>query len=96
MSQAGSDDFLIDLFREEVGTNNRIITEGLVVLEQGTASPELLEAMMRAAHSVKGAARVVNVPPAVDVAHAMEDCFVRPEVGADNHRRRGRHAAGRR
>ena len=77
MSQAGRDDFLIDLFREEVGTNNRIITEGLVVLEQGTASPELLEAMMRQP-LVKGAARVVNVPPAVDVAHAMEDCLCAP------------------
>ena len=32
--------------------------------------------MMRAAHSIKGAARVVGVEPAVSVAHVMEDCFV--------------------
>ena len=31
---------------------------------------------MRAAHSIKGAARVVGVDPAVSVAHVMEDCFV--------------------
>lgn len=79
MSQASGDDFLIDLFREEVRTNSQLLTEGLVAVEQGTASAETLEAMMRAAHSIKGAARVVNVPPAVDVAHAMEDCFVRAQ-----------------
>ena len=95
MSQAGSDEFLIDLFREEVRTNNQILTEGLVALEQGGAGPERLEAMMRAAHSIKGAARVVNVQPAVDISHAMEDCFVRAQkaeltlTSGD-----GRHAAG--
>lgn len=76
MSQPGGDDLLTDLFREEVHTNAAIITEGLVALEQGGASPERLEAMMRAAHSIKGAARVVNVPPGVELAHTMEDCFV--------------------
>lgn len=79
MSQASSDDFLIDLFREEVRTNCQILADGLVSLEQGNASPERLDAMMRAAHSIKGAARVVNVQPGVEVAHAMEDCFVRAQ-----------------
>jgi chemotaxis protein histidine kinase CheA len=32
--------------------------------------------MMRAAHSIKGASRVVGVEPAASVAHVMEDCFV--------------------
>ena len=31
---------------------------------------------MRAAHSLKGAARIVGLDAAVRVAHAMEDCFV--------------------
>ena len=35
--------------------------------------------MMRAAHSIKGAARVVNVQPGVEVSHAMEDCFVKAQ-----------------
>jgi two-component system sensor histidine kinase and response regulator WspE len=79
MSQPGEEDFLITLFREEVRTNSQILTEGLVALEQGTASSQRLEAMMRAAHSIKGAARVVNVQPGVEVAHAMEDCFVKAQ-----------------
>jgi two-component system, chemotaxis family, sensor histidine kinase and response regulator WspE len=79
MSQASSDDFLIDLFCEEVRTNCQVIADGLVALEQGNTSPQRLEAMMRAAHSIKGAARVVNVPSGVEVAHAMEDCFVKAQ-----------------
>jgi two-component system, chemotaxis family, sensor histidine kinase and response regulator WspE len=79
MSQTSGDDFLIELFREEVRTNCQILADGLVSLEQGNTSPERLEAMMRAAHSIKGAARVVNVQPGVEVAHAMEDCFVRTQ-----------------
>jgi len=79
MNQPDEEDFLITLFREEVRTNSQILTEGLVALEQGSASPQRLEAMMRAAHSIKGAARVVNVQPGVEVAHAMEDCFVKAQ-----------------
>src|SRR5262249_46375910 len=35
-----------------------------------------LEACMRAAHSLKGAARIVGLDAVADVAHLMEDCFV--------------------
>jgi two-component system sensor histidine kinase and response regulator WspE len=37
--------------------------------------------MMRAAHSIKGAARVVRVEAAVRVAHVMEDCFIEVRKG---------------
>ncbi|MFZ5831607.1 MAG: hybrid sensor histidine kinase/response regulator [Planctomycetota bacterium] len=79
MSSPDGDDLLLDLFREEIRTNTQVLTEGLVAVEQHAASPEKLEAMMRAAHSIKGAARVVGVQPGVSVAHAMEDCFVRAQ-----------------
>ena len=36
---------------------------------------------MRAAHSLKGAARIVNLRAAVGVAHALEDCFVAAQHG---------------
>ena len=39
MSQPGGDDFLIDLFREEVRTHSQVLTEGLVAVEQGGAGP---------------------------------------------------------
>ena len=37
---------------------------------------------MRAAHSLKGAARIVGLASASSVAHAMEDCFVAAQRGA--------------
>jgi chemotaxis protein histidine kinase CheA len=36
---------------------------------------------MRAAHSIKGAAKIVGIPAAVKVAHALEDCFVAAREG---------------
>ena len=41
----------------------------------------VLECLMRAAHSLKGAARIVNLPTAVRVAHVMEDVFVAAQEG---------------
>jgi chemotaxis protein histidine kinase CheA len=37
---------------------------------------------MRAAHSIKGASRIVGVDPAGRVAHVMEDCFVAAQKGS--------------
>ena len=42
---------------------------------------QALEALMRSAHSLKGAARIVGLNPAVEVAHAMEDCLVAIQQG---------------
>jgi two-component system sensor histidine kinase and response regulator WspE len=65
-----------ELFRVEAENQTTLLTSGLLELERAPASPEQLESLMRAAHSFKGAARIVNLSPAVQVAHAMEDCFV--------------------
>src|SRR5262249_38243681 len=40
-----------------------------------------IEPLMRAAHSIKGAARIVNIGPAVQLAHTMEDAFVAAQEG---------------
>jgi two-component system sensor histidine kinase and response regulator WspE len=67
---------MLELFRLEVENQSGILTEGLLALEQEHADPARLEALMRAAHSLKGAARLVGLDLAVKVAHAMEDCLV--------------------
>ena len=67
---------MLDLFRVEAESQTEILTSGLLELERGPGTPELLENLMRAAHSLKGAARIVNLKVAVRLAHAMEDCFV--------------------
>lgn len=70
-----------DLFRVEAENQATLLTSGLLELERAPASAEQLESLMRAAHSFKGAARIVNLNPAVQVAHAMEDCFVAAQHG---------------
>ncbi|MFJ2988723.1 hybrid sensor histidine kinase/response regulator [Collimonas sp. NPDC087041] len=71
---------MLDLFRLEVDTQAQAMSSGLLAIER-TASPEQLEACMRAAHSIKGAARIVGIQAGVDVTHVMEDCFVSAQQG---------------
>lgn len=80
-----SDDFkdlsMAELFHMEAESQIGVLTTGLLALEKGTGGAEDLEAMMRAAHSLKGAARIVGLDVAVGVAHAMEDAFVAAQEG---------------
>src|SRR5439155_22687261 len=64
---------MLELFRVEAENQAAVLTSGLLELERGPGAPEQLETLMRAAHSWKGAARIVNLPIAVQIAHAMED-----------------------
>jgi len=71
-----SDFSMIDLFRMEVDTQLEILNKGLLELEQKKPTQELLTPLMRAAHSIKGAARMVNVDSVVRISHVIEDCLV--------------------
>ena len=82
-SDSGLEDLpLIDLFRSEVETHVDVLNTALMALEKSPGDTSRVSEMMRAAHSIKGAARVVGVDPAVSVAHVMEDCFVAAQKGA--------------
>jgi two-component system, chemotaxis family, sensor histidine kinase and response regulator WspE len=72
---------MMDLFRMEAESHTAALSTGLVAIEGTSASPEVIEPLMRAAHSLKGAARIVGLDVAVRVAHAMEDCFVAVQRG---------------
>src|SRR6266550_3092601 len=72
---------IMDLFRVEAESQTAILTSGLLALERNPTAADQLEACMRAAHSLKGAARIVNLNASVSVAHAMEDCFVAAQKG---------------
>lgn len=71
-----ADESMLELFRSEVETHTAALTEGLLALEEHPRAAEHLEALMRAAHSIKGGARVVQLDAIVQIAHIMEDCFV--------------------
>ncbi len=70
-----------ELFRVEAESQSAVLTSGLLELERGSAVATHLESLMRAAHSLKGAARIVNLPTIVQIAHAMEDFFVAVQQG---------------
>jgi two-component system sensor histidine kinase and response regulator WspE len=69
-------DSLRELFRLEAEAGVQTLTSSLLVLERDNSAAEQLELCMRAAHSLKGAARIVGLEAGVRLAHAMEDCFV--------------------
>ncbi len=85
MSNGRGDDLssipMMDLFRQEAENQCAEITKDLLDLETDSTNPGLLESLMRAAHSIKGAARIVGLDSAVQIAHSMEDVFVEAQQG---------------
>ncbi|MDB6040486.1 MAG: cheA 1, partial [Verrucomicrobiales bacterium] len=82
MSEDFSSFSMMELFRSEAQTQLAGLNDGLLALENDPeAANAHAEALMRAAHSLKGAARIVNLDPAVRIAHAMEDDFVALQEG---------------
>ncbi|MEN3950049.1 hybrid sensor histidine kinase/response regulator [Iodidimonas sp. SYSU 1G8] len=84
-----ADPELLELFRAEVEEHIAVLQESIVALDAGGDAAHHLACCMRAAHSLKGAARIVGIDPGVDLAHAMEDAFEgarqgRLTLGADH------------
>jgi two-component system sensor histidine kinase and response regulator WspE len=72
---------LFELFTLEAEAQTQVLSAGLLALERNPAQADQLEACMRAAHSLKGAARIVGVNAGVSVSHVMEDCLVEAQEG---------------
>ncbi|MEN6603902.1 MAG: hybrid sensor histidine kinase/response regulator, partial [Bryobacteraceae bacterium] len=75
------DSFLLGLFRTELETHSRVIESGLVETET-SQDPKKIEPLMRAAHSLKGASRIIGLDGAVRLAHAMEDLLSAAQKGS--------------
>ncbi|CAG2152430.1 Sensor histidine kinase RcsC [Cupriavidus yeoncheonensis] len=72
---------LLELFALEAESQAEVLNAGLLALERDPAATSQLDACMRAAHSIKGAARIVGLDGGVHLAHAMEDCLVAAQGG---------------
>ncbi|MEX0293162.1 hybrid sensor histidine kinase/response regulator [Pseudomonas putida] len=72
---------LLELFSLEAEAQTQVLITGLMALERNPTQAAQLEACMRAAHSLKGAARIVGIDAGVSVAHVMEDCLVAAQEG---------------
>jgi two-component system sensor histidine kinase and response regulator WspE len=78
---AYKDSSMLELFRLEAQAQTQVMDSCLLVLEREPTDPAQLEACMRAAHSLKGAARIVGLDVAVTLAHVMEDLLVCAQSG---------------
>jgi two-component system sensor histidine kinase and response regulator WspE len=72
---------LLELYRMEADAQAQVLDAGLLILEREPKHAGQLEACMRAAHSLKGAARIVGLEDGVKIAHAMEDLLVAAQEG---------------
>jgi two-component system, chemotaxis family, sensor histidine kinase and response regulator WspE len=72
---------LLDLFCMEVTSQMAVFNHELLNLEITQDREQSLRSLMRAAHSIKGAARIVQVEIGVTIAHHLEDYFVKAQSG---------------
>jgi len=73
---------MLELFQLEADAQTAALSAAILAAEGGHGSSADLEAMMRSAHSLKGAARIIGLEPAERVAHAMEEVFAAVGAGA--------------
>lgn len=67
---------MFKLFCTELQNSLDIINNNLLEIDSNNHNDSSLEAMMRAAHSIKGAARMIGIEGVVKLSHVMEDVFV--------------------
>lgn len=75
-SQGGLDLSLLDFFKLELEHQTTLLSDALIGLEQNEQPKAAIEAMLRSAHSIKGAARVVNLTEISQLAHLFEDVLI--------------------
>jgi two-component system sensor histidine kinase and response regulator WspE len=66
-----------EIFQIEAGEHVANLKARVLELERGPADPATLDVVMRLAHTLKGAARIVGADAVQRVAHALEDLFLR-------------------
>ena len=69
------------LFLEESGEGLTAMESGLLNLRTDAPDLEVINMVFRAAHSIKGAARMVGLDAPVALAHAMEDVLSAAQKG---------------
>src|SRR5437868_2768695 len=63
-------------FRVEAGEILEQLQTGVLALEKGAPAAEVVPRLLRLAHTLKGAARVVKQQGIDDISHAIEDVLV--------------------
>ncbi len=71
----------ISKFQEEATDLLQRLNEGVITLEGDPGNRELIEQMLRDAHTLKGSSRMVGLMDISDIAHKLEDIMVRIRDG---------------
>ncbi len=71
----------IGKFQEEAQDLLQRLNEGVIQLEMDPGNRELIDQMMRDAHTVKGSSRMVGLIEISDIAHRLEDFMIRVREG---------------
>jgi len=71
----------IGKFQEEAQDLLQRLNEGVIQLEVDPENRELIDQMMRDAHTIKGSSRMVGLIDISDVAHRLEDIMVKVRDG---------------
>jgi two-component system chemotaxis sensor kinase CheA len=71
----------IGKFQEEAGEYLQRLNEGVITLEADPGNRELIDQMLRDAHTLKGSSRMVGLIEISDVAHKLEDIMVKVRDG---------------
>lgn len=88
VDEPASDQQILALFFVELETQTGILSDGLLALEANVHDSEAIASLMRAAHSIKGAARVLGITDLIHLAHGLEDAFQkvqRQDVPVESH-----------
>lgn len=65
----------LPIFQAETEDHLTTLEDGLVRLEQDDRDPELLQALFRSAHTIKGTAGMIGHKRLVEITHVLENAF---------------------
>jgi two-component system chemotaxis sensor kinase CheA len=71
----------ISKFQEEAGDLLQRLNQGVITLEGDPDNSELVDQMLRDAHTLKGSSRMVGLIDISDIAHRLEDIMVKVRDG---------------
>lgn len=71
----------LNIFKTEADEHLQALSKGLLELEKNPGKIELIHHLMRSAHTIKGAARMLDLEEIGAISHRMEDLFKAIEDG---------------
>jgi two-component system chemotaxis sensor kinase CheA len=65
----------IAIFQEELEEKMQVINDNILLLEQQQATPEIIQEIFRAAHTIKGSSAIMGYDKMTELTHEIESLF---------------------